>query len=209
MPWLEMGWNLVNVEYRLARVSLAPAAMEDCLCALRFIAAQAKTYNIDTNRIVTSGESAGGHLALTTAILPESAGFDRQCAGIPLPKVAAVINWYGVTNVGDVVDGPHRANLAMQWLGSLPNREELAKKLSPLSYVRSGLPPVLTIHGDADQVVPYQHAVWLQDALSKAGVANQLLTIPGGKHGGFTPEERTRIFGAIREFLAKHGLEAK
>ena len=48
MPWLEMGWTVVNVEYRLARVALAPAAVEDCLCALRFVAAQAKTYNIDT-----------------------------------------------------------------------------------------------------------------------------------------------------------------
>src|SRR3981081_4369365 len=37
MPWFEMGWNVVNVEYRLARVSVAPAAVEDCLCALRWI----------------------------------------------------------------------------------------------------------------------------------------------------------------------------
>src|ERR1700693_4222543 len=50
LPWLEMGWNVVNVEYRLGRVSLAPAAVEDCLCALRFVAANAKTYGIDTTR---------------------------------------------------------------------------------------------------------------------------------------------------------------
>ena len=43
IPWMEMGWNVVNVEYRLARVAPAPAAVEDCLCALRFLAAQAKT----------------------------------------------------------------------------------------------------------------------------------------------------------------------
>ncbi len=49
MPWFEMGWNVVNVEYRLGKVALAPAAVEDCLCALRYIAAQAKTYDIDTN----------------------------------------------------------------------------------------------------------------------------------------------------------------
>ena len=51
IPWREMGWNVVNVEYRLARVAPAPAAVEDCLCALRFLAAQAKTYMIDVNRI--------------------------------------------------------------------------------------------------------------------------------------------------------------
>src|ERR1035438_231708 len=46
MPWFEMGWN---VEYRLARVALAPAAVEDCLCALRYVATQAKTYKNDVN----------------------------------------------------------------------------------------------------------------------------------------------------------------
>jgi acetyl esterase/lipase len=206
MPWFEMGWNVVNVEYRLARVALAPAAVEDCLCALRFLTVQAKTYNIDVNRLVTTGESAGGHLSLTTAMIPESAGLDRQCAGGPLPKVAAVINWYGITDVADVVDGPHRANLAAQWLGSLPNRDEITRRVSPLTYVRTGLPPIMTIHGDADPLVPYPQAVKLHEALTKAGVQNQLLTIPGGKHGGFTPEERTRIYIAVREFLGKQGL---
>jgi len=210
MPWLEMGWNVVNVEYRLARVALAPAAVEDCLCALRFVATRAKDYNVDLNRIVVTGESAGGHLALTTGILPESAGLDRECASAtPVPKVAAIINWFGITDVADVVDGPHRANAAMQWMGGLPNREEVAKRVSPLTYVRPGLPPILTIHGDADTTVPYQHAVRLHEALAKVGVPNQLLTIPGGKHGGFTPGERTRIFLTIREFLAKNGLGEK
>ena len=206
MPWLEMGWNVVNVEYRLARVALAPAAVEDCMCALRYVANQAKTYDIDTARIVVTGESAGGHLALTTGIIPDTAGLDRECAGAPLPKVAAIINWYGITDVYDVIEGPHRANAAMQWFGSMPNREEIARRVSPLTYVRSGLPPILTVHGDADTTVPYQHAVRLHEALNKAGVTNQLVTIPGGRHGNFTPEERTKIYSTIREFLAKNGL---
>src|SRR6187549_2547910 len=146
VPWLEMGWNVVNVEYRLARVAPAPAAVEDGLCALRFLAAQAKTYNIDVDRIVVTGESAGGHLTLTSAMIPESAVLDRQCAGnTPIPKVAAAINWYGITDVADVIDGPHKANLAVTWVGSLPNKEEIAKRVSPLTYVRSDLPPILTI----------------------------------------------------------------
>ena len=81
VPWLEMGWNVFNVEYRLAKVSLAPAAVEDCLCALRFIADHAKEYNVDLGHIVVMGESAGGHLALTTGMIPASVGLDRQCPG--------------------------------------------------------------------------------------------------------------------------------
>jgi len=205
-PWLEMGWTVVNVEYRLGRVALAPAAVEDCLCALRYVAAQAKTYNIDTNRLVLSGESAGGHLALTTGMIPESAGLDRQCPGAPLPKVAAIVDWYGIVDVADLLDGPNRKAYAVQWLGSMPDREEIARRVSPLTYVRAGLPPVLAIQGDADPTVPYQHSVRLTEALTKVDVPNQLVTIPGGKHGGFTPEERTRIYVAIRDFLAKNGL---
>jgi acetyl esterase/lipase len=206
VPWFEMGWNVVNVEYRLARVAVAPAAVEDCMCALRYISNQAKTYDIDTNRIVLTGESAGGHLALTTGIIPDTAGLDRECAGAALPRVAAIVNWYGITDVYDVIEGPHRANAAMQWFGSLPNREEIAHRLSPLTYVRSGLPPILTVHGDADTTVPYQHAVRLHEALSKAGVVNQLVTVPGGKHGNFTPAERTKIFTAVHDFLSKNGV---
>jgi len=208
IPWMEMGWNVVNVEYRLGRQAQAPAAVEDCLCALRFLSNpdRAKTYNIDTSKIVVMGESAGGHLSLTTGMLPAEAGLDRECAGAPLPRVAAIINWFGITDVGDVIDGPNSRNAAMQWFGGMPNRMEIAKRVSPLQYVRPNLPPILTIHGDADPTVPYQQAVKLHEALAKVGTPNQLLTIPGGKHGGFTPEERTRIYVTIREFLAKNGV---
>jgi acetyl esterase/lipase len=209
MPWFEMGWNVVNVEYRLARVSLAPAAVEDCLCALRWIAAHANEHNIDTTRLVVTGDSAGGHLALTTGMIPESAGLDRQCPGVPLPKVAAIVNWYGITDVVDLLDGPNRKSYAVAWLSSMPNRNEIAQRVSPLTYVRAGLPPVLTIHGDADPTVPYTHAIRLQEALERAAVPHQLLTIPGGKHGNFTPEERLTIFSTIREFLTKNHLPAQ
>ncbi len=49
----------------------------------------------------------------------------------------------------------------------------------------------------------------LHEALVKAGVPNQLLTIPGGKHGGFTNEERLRIFTTIRQFLEKQHVTSR
>jgi dipeptidyl aminopeptidase/acylaminoacyl peptidase len=55
--------------------------------------------------------------------------------------------------------------------------------------------------------VPYSQNVRLRDALTKAGVTNELFTVPGGGHGNFKPEERTRAYLKIREFLAKNGLE--
>lgn len=217
MPYLQMGFDVVNVEYRLGPVSQAPAAVEDCLAALRWVGRNAKKYNFDTSKIVVTGASAGGHLALTTGMIPESAGFDADCSfedgrswsstcTDPRPKVAAIINWFGITDVKDLAGGPNARSYAVQWFGSLPNRETLATQVSPLTYVRPGLPPILTIHGDADYVVPYAHAVRLHDALNKAGVRNQLLTIPGGGHNDFTSDQYVRCFETIRAFLLQTGI---
>ena len=97
---------------------------------------------------------------------------------------------------------------AIQWLGNIPNRIEGAKRVSPLAYVRSGLPPIISIQGDADPTVPYSHSVRLQEVLKKSGVDGELVTIPGGKHGGFTRAETQKAYAAIKVFLAKHGLVA-
>jgi acetyl esterase/lipase len=192
----------------LGRVSEAPAAVEDCRCALRWVIRNAKQYGFDTGKIVVTGGSAGGHLALTTGLLPASAGFERICPGPEELKVAAVVNWYGITNVADLLEGVNEKAYAVAWLGSRPDRHAAAKRVSPLTYVRAGLPPVLTIHGDADPTVPYAHGTELHAALKKAGVASELHTVAGGKHGNFTTPENQKIFEAIRAFLGRLSLTA-
>ena len=206
LPYLEMGLAVVNVEYRLARVALAPAAVEDCRCTLQWVYQNAKQYNFDTSRIVVTGSSAGGHLSLTTGMLPSSAGLDRQCRSGGELTVAAIVNWYGITDVVDLLDGPNKKYYAVQWLGAQTDRESIARRVSPLTYVRPGLPPIMTIHGTADDTVPYSHAVRLHEALDRAEVPNKLLTIPGGKHGGFTQEELVRIYSSIKDFLTQAGV---
>jgi len=220
LPFLQMGFAVVNVEYRMGPVALAPAAVEDCLCALHWIGRNAKKYHFDLNKVVITGGSAGGHLALTTAMIPPSAGFENECLAEDdegwtgkftdtRPQVAAVINWFGITDVNDMLEGPNKHGYAVSWLGSLPNREELAKKVSPLTYVRPGLPPILTIHGDNDKLVPYSHGVRLHQALTKAGVKNQLFTIPGGGHGDFNDNQELKAWEVVRTFLVGNGVLAK
>ena len=80
LPYLQRGFAVVNVEYRLGKASLAPAAVEDCLCALHWIGQNAKKYNFDLTKVIVTGGSAGGHLALTTGMIPSSAGFENECA---------------------------------------------------------------------------------------------------------------------------------
>jgi acetyl esterase/lipase len=203
LPFLDMGWNVVNVEYRLAKISLAPAAVQDALCALRWVHRNGKDYNVDTNRLVLMGNSAGGHLALTTGMIPASATLDSLCPGTEELKVAAIINWYGITDVNELLAGSNVRNYAVAWLGGMPNREEIAKRVSPLTYVRAGLPPIISIQGDADPVVPYSQNVRLHRALDTAGVRNQFVTVPGGKHGGFSDAEMAQAYTEIRGFLDK------
>ena len=204
VPFLEKGWAVVNVEYRLARTSLAPAAVEDCRCALHWVYDHATDYKFDTGRIVVMGNSAGGHLALTTGMLPVSAGLDRECPPEKEVKVAAVIDWYGITDVGDLFEGPNKQDYAVMWMGSQVNREEIAKRVSPLTYVRAGVPPILMIQGDADKIVPYAHSVRLHEALDRSGIPNELVTIPGGNHGGFSHTETEMVYSHIWAFLARY-----
>jgi len=206
MPYLAKGWAVVNVGYRLGRHSLAPAAVEDCLCALRWVIRNAGTYKFDTTRIVVTGHSAGGHLSLTTGMLGGT-DLHRQCPGNEPLKVAAIVNWFGITDVPDLLDGAHRQDYAVAWLGSMPDRAAIARRVSPLFHVSAAAPPVITIHGDADTVVPYQHGVRLHEALTKAGVRNRLVTVPGGKHGGFPPDHLARAYKEIFAFLKETGLE--
>lgn len=206
LPFLNMGWNVVNVEYRLAKVSLAPAAVQDALCALRWVYRNGKEYNVDLNRLVVMGNSAGGHLALTTGMTPASESLDSLCPGNEGLKVAAIINWYGITDVNELLAGANVRSFAVAWLGGMSSREEIAKRVSPLTYVRAGLPPVISIQGDADPTVPYSQNVRLHQALDKAGIPNELVTIPGGKHGGFSDAEMAKAYAAIRGFLGKQNI---
>jgi acetyl esterase/lipase len=209
LPFLEKGWRVVNVEYRMASNSLAPAAVEDTRCALRWVYRNAKQWNFDTSKIVLTGHSAGGHLSLITGMMPDGTSLDNNCYanekyGDVKMSVAAIINWYGITDVNDIIQGANLKNYGPMWVGSQPNAAEIAKRVSPLTYVREGLPPILTIHGDKDDVVPYSHAVRLKDALDKAKVKNELLTIKGGGHGGFTQAEYVNAYNEIWKFLKEN-----
>jgi acetyl esterase/lipase len=202
LPYLADGWTIVSVEYRLAPVAVAPAAVEDCRCALAWLLRNAASYGVSTERVVVSGISAGGHLALTTAGLYEAG--ESECRLPPGFKPAAVVNWYGPSDLSELAFGENAFAQAVEWIGG---RRDVAQRVSPLRHVSASAPPVLTIHGTADDVIPSSQSVRLHQALSNAGVANRLVTLEGAHHGDFTAGQIAHAYEAVRSFLRDHVTE--
>jgi acetyl esterase/lipase len=196
LKYVDHGFVVANVEYRLAKTATAPAAVNDALKAAQWFHKNAGKYHVDTNRIVVTGDSAGGHLALMVAMTPRSAKFG------PPAKVAAVVNFYGITDVADQIEGPNMRQYAVTWVPEQEGRRELAKRLSPMTYVRKDVPPILTLHGDADKTVPYEQGANLTRELKKAGADARLITIPQGGHGfpqAILDEQFEHIFAFLKE----------
>ena len=86
-----------------------------------------------------------------------------------------------------------------------PLPDAIARRVSPLTYVRRGLPPILTLHGDRDLVVPYDHAVRLHAALDDAGVTNELYTLAGREHFvDYTLDDMEKAGAVVNAFLEQH-----
>ena len=127
LPYMFRDWVVISINYRLAKDAKAPAAVDDCLAALEWVYANANKYDIDTDRSVVGGGSAGGHLSLLTGMLREG---DQLCGGKlkvgNTRKVAAIVNWYGVT---DFTINPH----PLEWFGEEIDLEEYVRSLSPIN----------------------------------------------------------------------------
>ena len=206
LPFLARGYAVVAVGYRLADVAPAPEAVEDVRCALGWLQANGGGYQIDPSRIVTAGDSAGGHLALMAGLLRGSDGFDTMCDDPVRTRVAAILSIFGVSDVAAPADQQARQPadswpFALQWLGASAGGAPLAQRVSPLSWIRADSPPVRAVHGTADALVPFAQARALHRALDTAGVRNDLVTIDGGAHGDFSVAQWAHVARRIMAFL--------
>ncbi|MBN9491829.1 alpha/beta hydrolase [bacterium] len=172
------GYLCVASEYRLTGESLWPAQIEDVKAAIRWMRTNADELGIDPERIVISGNSAGGHLSLVaagTSSIPEFEGVGGN-AGVST-NVAACIAFYPPTGLDK-----------RQW-GGLPSlfgrgaSTETLRTASPLTYATADFPPTLLIQGNADDVVPAAEATAMYDALLGHGVAVELHMYAHQPHG--------------------------
>lgn len=200
LPYVRRGVTLVSADYRLAPNHPEPAAIEDAFRALAWVTREGASRGFDSSRIVLAGPSAGGHLALLVG-LTETSGtfFSPPDLGVHPPSIRGIIDFYGVSDVNDLLFGPNAKPFTKEWVPS--NSATRARRLSPLTYVHRGAPPLLIVHGTNDRIVPYTQSERLARALRAEGVRVEFVTLEAGDHGWFEPNQLKQIESAVTTFL--------
>jgi len=197
------GYLVVSINYRLYPPGRFPAMIEDVKCAVRSLRAHASEYNLDLNRIGAGGVSAGGHLVSLLGTSDQSAGWDVGEYPDQSSRVQAVVAMAPVTDLSR--NFPNADIEAMKRVGF---GEDNVTQASPITHVTSDDPPFLLIHGDRDEVVPYEQSQLMYDRLVQMNVPAQLVIVKNARHSFTAPEGTTpslvEINRIILDFLAKY-----
>ncbi len=197
LPLARRGYFCATIEYRLSGEAVFPAQIEDCKCAIRWLRAHAKEYNLDPDRIGVWGSSAGGHLVALLGTsggvkeLEGKGGWEKHST-----RVQAVVDFFGPTDLLNIVEDAGKNQfqgrtgfdsknnpVALLLGGPIEENKDKAAKASPITYVSKDDPPFLIVHGDRDALVPLGQSERLRDALKKVGVEAKLHVVKGAGHG--------------------------
>ena len=205
----ERGYVAVTVSYRLAPKYQFPAAVHDVKAAVRWLRANADKYQIDPDRIGTTGGSAGGHLTQFLGVTGGVKKFEGDGGNADFSSnVKCVVNFYGPSDFTKSYDASVDAAEVLPLFlgGNLQERRHRHIESSPLYWVTPEAAPTLCIHGTNDKYVAHEQAVWLIDRLLASDVEAKLMTIEGGDHGfgKSPPEVKAEIENARFDFFAKH-----
>lgn len=198
------GYLVVSINYRLYPPATFPAMIEDVKCAVRALRANAAQYNLDPNRIGAMGASAGGHLVALLGTTAADSGWDVGEYLDQSSRVQAVIAMAGVMDLSQ--NFPNADIEAMKRVGF---GEYNVMEASPITHVTPDDPPFLLIHGDRDELVPYEQSQLMYDRLIQIGVPAQLVIVKNAGHsmigpGGSTQPTLAEINQIILDFLAKY-----
>lgn len=210
------GYVAATVSYRLMKYDEAkketttatpifPAQIHDAKAAIRWLRANAKKYHVDPDRIGVTGGSAGGHLSLLVGLTDPSSGLEGE-SGNPQQssRVQAVVNVFGPTDMAFCYEKSSVAWIFRLFMGGTPaEAAERYKAASPITYVSKDDPPVLTLHGDQDALVPVEQAKSLDDKMKAAGASHTLMVFKGQGHG-FGGASGKKAADATWEFFDRH-----
>ncbi len=196
------GFGAMSVNYRLAPSFHYPTQPEDVACAISSVVADAKKYNIDTDRIIILGHSAGAHLGALVAYTSER-DWLSSCISKTKFHIAGFIGLSGVYDF-DLLPKDRELEGLTAFLGE---KYQSGKwdEAEPINAVDRKDPPTLLIHGDKDTFVNFQQSVAMDRALRDAGATSELMLVKGADHNA--PYQRfktaTEVQSRIAEFLKK------
>ena len=176
------GIAAVTIDYRLAPANKWPAMLEDCEVAYSFLSSKASLYGLNKDRVVAVGASAGGHLAMLMAFKDTEEGAQKE--GVPKHlKFRGILNLFGPTQLNEDFPADLQDAVSKTVLGRpFSQASDIAAGMSPVNFVTRDSPPVFTIHGESDPLVPVMQAKRLDKALTAVGVTSVLRLIPGMGH---------------------------
>ena len=199
------GFVAATVGYRFCPEHRFPAQLHDVQRAVRFLRANAPRYHIDRDRVGAMGFSAGAQLAMLLGTVDHADGLDES-ADLPRfsAKVAAVVAYFGPTDLELPATDATRPLLADLIGGPLDEQREAYRRASPVTYVSAGDAPMLLFQGTDDPLVPHVHATRMADALQQAGVHGRVELLVGAGHGDWSPAEFERTGAAMVAFFRYH-----
>ncbi len=180
---LRRDYLVVAINYRLAPQHKFPAMIEDAKCAVRFLRAHAKDFNLDTARIGVMGDSSGGHLVALLGLTYDSAGFEGEGWTDQSSRVQAVVDLYGPTDFANGNSNFITLKLIQDAFGATNTTDPILKSANPVTYVSSRAPPFLILHGDHDNLVDLQQSAELDARLKAAGADSTFVVITNLAHG--------------------------
>ena len=205
--YAEMGIVTFSVEYRLSidngvtpGKTISPIeSVMDARSAMRWVRENAAKFHLDKNKIVVAGQSAGGQLALSTAMIDEYNEKTDDPAVSSSPNAILLFSSCVNTVEGwcDYLLGERRSKI---W------------SISPAHHIRKGLPPMIEFHGTDDEQVPKWTLQFFENAMKKDGNEFELHMFEGRKHylGGENPKYShyydEDILNITDDFLRRHKL---
>jgi len=197
------GYVAVSIEYRLAPKHVFPAQVEDCKCAVRWLRANASKLHVDPNRIGVVGSSAGAHLSMMLGAMDSADGLEGEGGSAEASsRVQVVVSYAGPTDLTIEFPSLSRGLVAGFLGGPQSEKQDVARRASPVTYVNAGDPPMLLFQGTKDPLVPHDQAIRMVESLTKAGVPGRVELMIGEGHGW--PKEHDRVIRATHAFLARH-----
>jgi len=185
-PFVEHGFALVTVGYRLADEAVFPDPVEDVVRAVEQVSQTGAQYGIDTARIGIVGGSAGANLAAHAALRCTCVKAALiQCPPLDFSAYRAQFAQASLIREGSSMPEEDTSYEAMYLGGSILELPDRAKDASPATHLSGHIPPMLLVHGTADAVVPYLQSVSFQQTVNRAAQDETrvtLISIEGGDH---------------------------